>query len=365
MNTSKPIIDFYEILSFFQFWDFHKFKIPKEYDSYQWQSNGASSIASVINQLKNKINTNKNLTILIPGYFCGQSLRYLRSLDVEIVFYPLTQELEPDFHEIKELIKQKSIDIFMLVHYFGRVASQLDSRTLADDFGLVLIEDCAHVSHPNASKWIGDFVIFSPHKHLPLPEIGLVLLKNKKDRALRLNSSIKPFPILWLLKQILKKIIKFSKDPVEWKLVLNSSQEGFEDQIPSQSSIRKCVKLLKQSESNNLVCKENIKSLKEILMSCDDWVVFSPSDLDSCPTYLFGMKCINKDIAKKRMSLLNANSQLVMQWPDLPEEVKNHKHIFDQALEWNSTALFFFVHHKIDRPVLLEDVKRIIKTEGF
>lgn len=365
MNTSKPIIDFHEILSFFRFGDVHKFKIPKGYDSYQWQSNGASSIASVINQLKNKINSNENLTILIPGYFCGQSLRYLRSLDVEIVFYPLTKELEPDFNEIKELIKHKSIDVFMLVHYFGRVSCQSESRTLADELDFVLIEDCAHVASPHGSEWIGDFVIFSPHKHLPLPEIGIVLLKNSEDSALRINSSIKGFPILWLLKQTIKKLIKYSKAPTQWNLVWNSSKERFIDQMPNKSSISSCIELLKKSDSNNLACNENIKSLKEILLTVKDWEVFPSLNPDSCPTYLVGMKCINKEVAKRRMSLLNADSQLVMQWPDLPQELVHEPAVAEQAIDWVSTVIFFFVHHKIDKLKLIEGIDKVIKKEGF
>jgi len=365
LNTSKPLIDLRELLGFFNFTNIPTLVSPSGYYSHQWHSNGASAIASVLHNLAKQPKNKKHLRVLLPGYFCGQSLRYVRSLNIELVFYPLTKDLSPNFIALERLLIEEKIDALILVHYFGKVQGQSDSRDLADQYNTILIEDCAHVSNPNHSEWIGDFVIFSPHKHLPLPEIGLVFIKKFEDSGLRIIHSKKSIPIFWLIKQAIKMLINYPKAKVEWKLEWNSVREEFTDQEPNKSTILNCIRFFEESDSHQLSCKENVESLKNILSPIKDWEVLPSSEPEECSIYLLGMRCVSEEVAKRRMSLLNSDSQLVMQWPDLPEEIKDQQNIYEQAVRLTSTSLFFFVHHKINQDFYMQKIERVINNEEF
>ena len=58
--------------------------------------------------------------VFLPDYFCNQALMPLRLLPVRLVFYPVTEHLNPDWPLIDYLVFQHgSPDVFILVHYFG------------------------------------------------------------------------------------------------------------------------------------------------------------------------------------------------------------------------------------------------------
>ena len=66
--------------------------------------------------------------------------------------------------------------MFLLVHYFGRPAATASARDFCGRHGAWLIEDAAHVLQPvDGVGESGDFVLYSPHKHLPIPD-GAVLV---------------------------------------------------------------------------------------------------------------------------------------------------------------------------------------------
>jgi hypothetical protein len=116
------------------------------------------------------------LTVWIPDYFCNASLIALRRTGARLVFYPVTQESEPDYAACKELAKEQPPHVFVLVHYFGRPAAAAAAAEFCKTRGAWLIEDAAHVLRPVAGVGShGDFILYSPHKHLPLPA-GAVLV---------------------------------------------------------------------------------------------------------------------------------------------------------------------------------------------
>ncbi|MDQ6770848.1 MAG: bifunctional aminotransferase class I/II-fold pyridoxal phosphate-dependent enzyme/GNAT family N-acetyltransferase [Gemmatimonadota bacterium] len=100
----------------------------------------------------------------------------MRQTGVKLVFYPLTETLEPDITRCRELLESNAMDLFVLVHYFGRPTPCAPARDLCARHGAWLIEDAAHVlrAAPGIGNY-GDFVLYSPHKHLAIPD-GAVLV---------------------------------------------------------------------------------------------------------------------------------------------------------------------------------------------
>ncbi len=140
-----------------------------------WLSRSAWSLALVA-LWRQRVVPRPQLTVWIPDYFCNSSLTALRATGARLVFYPLTQHMLPDLEECRKRVSSDPPDLFLLVHYFGQAALSPHVREFCVSHEAWLIEDAAHVLRPvEGVGELGDFVMYSPHKHLPIPD-GAVLV---------------------------------------------------------------------------------------------------------------------------------------------------------------------------------------------
>ena len=150
----------------------------KGYQPPLWYCSSAEILSDICMQHKNIAG---KVSIMLPSYFCGQSLRYLRNINVEFIFYELNDNLTPDYKNILNILKENSPDFFLHVHYFGQVLAQNKTRELCSSHNMLMIEDCAHVIHPSAkTEWLGDCLFFSPHKFFPVKECFLLKSHSRK-----------------------------------------------------------------------------------------------------------------------------------------------------------------------------------------
>jgi selenocysteine lyase/cysteine desulfurase len=334
-------------------------ELQSGYGDYFWTTGGAESlsiIAELISSSRDRV-----INIYLPAYFCGQSLRFLRSPNIKLCFYELDKGLLPDYSSIISACDINPVDVFVHVHYFGKVAGQESSRDLADKLGAVLIEDCAHVISPFALKvWKGDYLIFSPHKHFPLPKVSFVV---SRDGHKMIESRKKDgFPFVWFLKQPFKKIL-FRKSFTKWGLVWTEITENTNPMDINLLVKRTTMSYLWDFENFNFRRKKNTEKLIEKLSEIEGWKPLMDDDHVIAP-YILGMICDSEEIAKKRFYALNENFQIVMQWPDLPFEIKD-TNLQHQASMLVGRTLFFFTHHKIELDRLLHALDNLIKINDF
>ncbi len=165
----------------------------------------------------------EEIVLYVPEYYCYDTLLQIEK-NVHIVYYPINDKLEPDISKCRELAKNNKPNIFLHVHFWGKIMSVNDSFVFCNIYNAVLIEDAVHVLFPD--KRIGkksDFILFSPWKLLGLPD-GAVMLLGKQsrffcddDKAAEVcnyfNSCVNKFNaydsyiLKWKLKRILLKII--------------------------------------------------------------------------------------------------------------------------------------------------------------
>jgi len=123
------------------------------------------------------------VTVWLPDFFCNSSLTALRKAGVRLVFYPLTDKMTPDISACRSLVDSNPPDLFVLVHYFGQPAPAAATRDFCSHHGAWLIEDATHVLRPvEGVGTCGDFVLYSPHKHLAIPD-GAVLVARPNGPA--------------------------------------------------------------------------------------------------------------------------------------------------------------------------------------
>jgi hypothetical protein len=140
-----------------------------------WLSRSAWSLA-LIALWRTKTAESRTTTMWVPDYFCNSALEAVRRAGVKLVFYPLTNALEPDLPACRLLAHDGKPDLFVLVHYFGRPTLAAGARDFCAHQDAWMIEDAAQILRPvHGAGVFGDFVLYSPHKHLPIPD-GAVLV---------------------------------------------------------------------------------------------------------------------------------------------------------------------------------------------
>ena len=75
--------------------------------------------------LYNKFFNLEKITIWVPSYYCNYALSKIKIYfkNVEFFFYPVDKNLEIDLKRIKLKDKKINPNIFINVHYFGKVIS--------------------------------------------------------------------------------------------------------------------------------------------------------------------------------------------------------------------------------------------------
>ena len=321
------------------------------YEDHFWSSGGAESLATLCEDIS--LSEERVINVYVPAYFCGQSLRFLRSPNIKLYFYPLNEKYLPESSSIISASKINSVDVLVHVHYFGSIQGQEKSRSLADSLGAILIEDCAHIISPFImNSFVGDYLIFSPHKHFPLPKSSLVISKNKTKLKLRKKKD--RFPVLWFLKGLLKLIIR-KRTPAKWGRIWSNNSEKL-NSLDLNDFVKNLAtnylldyKIFTEKRTNNQT------KIAKILSNFENWKPILAKEQIEAP-YLLGMICDSEEIARKRFNFLNRRSQIVMQWPDLPIEIKDTD-FQDQSCKLVDRTLFFFSHQKIEVDFMLKDLR--------
>ncbi len=304
-----------------------------------------------------------NVSIMLPAYFCGQSLRYLRHAKVSLLFYEVCEDLSPDYYSIEKTLQKVKPDFFLHVHYFGCIDNQTATRELCDRYGMTMIEDCAHVIHPIMHKnWVGDYVIFSPHKFFPISRASAVF--SKDGIALSDLNLRKRTPYSWFLKKLLVRYAPLNKInmPDRWRVKWSScskrptcfSPGSLELGIVSES--RKAIQDISRERLNNK------KRLLQAIERIEDWRA-----LTSCHSkgfYVLGMQCKNKEMAVQiweRLCLLNCPA---MMWPDLPIEIKDPLVFqrFQNDIDRVQNTIFFFLHEQLDINQYIVLIKEAVRA---
>jgi hypothetical protein len=334
--------------------------VPSGYKKIYWRNSGALSLGEICLDISRK--KKRRINVYLPGYFCGQSLRYLRSIQVNLNFYELDEEFLPNYSLLNDVKKNENIDVFVHVHYFGKINGQQKSRDFCNKCDAILIEDCAHIMSPGLSKkWRGDYLIFSPHKHFPLPAIALIIVR---DKFFLFNHYKKEkFPYWWIFKEVIKKFLRFKK-LVVWKRTWNK-----DEQLINIFQSNKTVMVVTSNYLQNYLTKCNQRkinslSLINVLSLVTDWSPLQEESLLECP-YLLGMICQSPQVAERRFALLNQNEQLVMQWPDLPLEIMKNLQLQEQCTNLLDRTLFFFIHQQLDMATINKQILNIIRKPMF
>lgn len=297
--------------------------------------------------------------VFLPDYFCNQALIPLRLQPVQLVFYPVTEKLNPDWSLMDDLVLDFGApDIFILVHYFGFSGEITKALQFCQRVGAELLEDGAHVLKPfgeiGKHSWA---TVFSPYKLLPVPKIGILIVSEKTEiipeepiRKKRFHTDI----YKWIVKRLLQSFLISCKIPwrnrkaVPFEL---DEEVTFEEDMPINTWVLQMLKILEsQLEYYKAIRREYYRIIEEQILAINSDVVslfFSSLPDDVCP-YLFPIR-IREDRIKHVYYSLNRIGVPAQSWPDLPPEVKENPFQHKIALKLRGSILTLPVHQSLTK----------------
>lgn len=179
----------YEYLKF----DRHACEQSAFFTGGEFFTHGRYALAEAIQ----RANSDKNGAVLLPSFHCRSMVEPALYHEAKIYFYPVLNDLRPDYTALELILQRKNIrpTVFVLPHYFGFPNSIKEARQFCIEHDIILIEDCAHafygVSDAQQLGTIGNYAITSIWKFHPARD-GAVLLDNSnrgRDAANRLQQS--------------------------------------------------------------------------------------------------------------------------------------------------------------------------------
>jgi dTDP-4-amino-4,6-dideoxygalactose transaminase len=324
-----------------------------------WYSRSAFAMAA-IELWWRRIHNNKLGTVWLPDYFCNQSAQPLRKAGAKLVFYPIREDLTPDWPKCRLLAKNETPDLFVLVHYFGAENDGKTASQFCRDVDAILIEDAAHVLQPFGEiGQYGDFVFYSPHKIMAVPDGAILLVKRSErtqgteiveftdapgrvvgDLGWNIKRSLQKLMPEFLLRHRNKTLPDFTLDPISYDM-------GY-DLGPSIYSLRLLARHLPQIDQIASVRKSNAQALRyKVANKATSYYPFFDEDREGEAPYRFVLQCDGAIEAEQIYNDFRARGISVESWPDLPPEVISNPEYHRVAHNLRNSLIFLPVHQSI------------------
>ena len=321
-------------------------------------ANGAGAIGRVIEELSR--DNEKHTIILIPHIFCGQSLRFLRSLNIKYQFYPLTRELTPDIESLHQLCRSNKKNIILLVDFFGARTSRIqDVEAAVSNFDVTIVQDNTH--HPIFNKKANHnsaFTIFSPRKHIGVHRGGICFPpKNSRPVILTEQTNI---DFTWYLKNMFKaQFLSIKKERKR-----NYNEIDFDDGNVTPISSEKGISTVEKKLINLFFfgygARQRAKSIAQNYaylrdMLSGEFKIYPAVKMreDEIP---YGLPLqLHSQKHLQILKILKENRIPVMVWPEHPTELRGK--LDPKKLQF----LVFFVHEQINIHNYIQQIRSALK----
>lgn len=297
------------------------------------------------------------ITVWFPSYICNEALEPLRCMPLSLQFYSVLEDLSPDWSILEQRVaSEKRLHVFVLVHYFGFPNATKSARDFCDRYRMTLLEDAAHMLLPIPGMGLGDYLVFSPRKLLPVPAGGILIsvrgLEEKPAGALW------KIPLAgetgrWLSRRVAQRILFSCHLPWHflWKNGNGSRSAG--DAADGAIGPENCdgftLRLLSIMERG---LEEVIERRRTHYLRFLDWskqldhcVPLFPALPEAVCPYAFPLllEHVSKEMGKK----LRSQGFPADQWPDLPPEVLAEPKRYGTAVDLHRRLLLLPLHQTL------------------
>jgi dTDP-4-amino-4,6-dideoxygalactose transaminase len=332
-----------------------------------WLSRSAWSLY-LIAKFRMLVMGKDSVTVWFPDYFCNSSIAPLRSLDITLKFFPILKDGNPDLSACEKLLNEGNPDLIVAVHYFGKPALVKELSDFSTMNKAWLIEDGAHVlQRVDGVGNYGDFILYSPHKFLPIPEGGLLILRDSGPGKIT-KTILEQFDFNSIHSSIINDGAPFKKLTLKWlakRLLQRAGVRGKPSEVafqgdeavmdvgdsphPRMSQLSKNLLqlILPNLEKESRIRKANQEQWDFRLSNTEiNKAAFFPLTGSYTP-YLAAFLCENSQMAENTFVSLQDKKIPVSTWPDLPPEVLLERKKHSVAIELRQTRFFLPVHSSL------------------
>jgi dTDP-4-amino-4,6-dideoxygalactose transaminase len=335
-------------------------------DTSYWLSQSSWSLYLII-KFRCLINPKSQVNVWFPDYFCNESTVQIRSLGINLSFYPVLSDGKPDLLFCNRMLDNAQPDVILYVNYFGEPLFSKGLGEIAKESKAWLIEDSAHCLKPERGiGGFGDFVIYSPHKLLSIPDGALLVIRNNGPSKItqtfleefgfdsvyrsliEMSKSLNLMSFKWTSKRLIQKLgLHRLYNP---KAINNKTLNIEQLPHPRMSKFsQKLLSVLLDLEKESIHRKEIQKKWDE---SLSDLTTIKGFEL--AQKNFFYIPYLAKIASRDGMSAkdiidLFKNSKIpISTWPDLPPEVLQNPDTHKNAIEMRRKYVFFPVHSSIN-----------------
>lgn len=149
---------------------------PSSLDSSQTVTCGRTAIKLIAQILKDS----SKESVLLPAYLCQSMIQPFREAGIRVDFFGINADLTIDTRDLERMVSDFQPGAVLFINYFGFPVNPIDAACLRRvKQECWIIEDCAQGSliefeQPVVGD-IGDFVLTSFRKYLPIPDGGVLI----------------------------------------------------------------------------------------------------------------------------------------------------------------------------------------------
>ena len=306
--------------------------------------------------------------VVVSAYYCESTLGPLRSYGFKFVFIDIDEFLQLTVEQVKKIIKEAHIRALILTHYFG--FEQLERNEIYEyckSIDILMVDDYSHsfLSYLNRSPNLVeyDMCIFSIAKNLPVPYIGVLMLRENESIQEAVNherSRLDEFKYQ-VLRFVERVVINvgwpniYSSFVTKMKLLASKKdkkkieQNNFDTDRLRQSMISYsfgyCLSNYDMLEEISNKRVKNYKCLSELIDNKNVKVFIQALNVGDIPQVLPVYEASGKMLEHLRKKGIGA-----YHWPgeELPLEVKNNPGVYSVANKINNTIICLPIHQDID-----------------
>lgn len=270
--------------------------------------------------------------VLLPDYVCDVVVHPLEQLGIVPVFYPVTDQLVPDWMALDSLSAQFSCKALVMVHYFGQPQDIVEFRDFAGEHGLLLVEDNAH-GHGGFYEGqplgtFGDIGISSPRKIIDTASGGMLFLNGQLVEAESNLPEYPPKPVRQFAKMALRYFPKIR--PRLMKLLGRkpdyADPSAFTEPVVSDGVADRFSRKKIGTSNWQVVAtrrREAWNAWSDFAVSHGLKPVFSQVHPESCP---WALPVYARDAAERNDWLRWGGREGIptFPWPSLPESILRH-----------------------------------------
>lgn len=323
---------------------------------------------------------NRQPVFWFPDYFCSEVTRALEKHGAVVEFYETDCNRQPAESWCLQKLDSRKPDVIVVVHFFGKVADMSWVQSFCSENDVILIEDAAHSIASTAGIGLhGDFVLYSPHKQLPLPDGAVCIVRSQGPKALS-NEDLASFSSITLA--IHSRHAHSTSHTLRWcmtrfaqaiglRLIRKCSYEevmtGRSDNMLSHASISRAgvaflYNGLRQLSDVEQTRYENAELL-EVLCSIHPVSCESVINYANAP-YLVELRFSSDKQAKRAFETFQSEGLPVSIWPEIDASVSNSRNCYEEAQNSWKTSIFLSPHQSLDRRVIIRHIANAIEESS-